>query len=410
MSHVISVMYLGCYNFTVRSHFRSKIMTGIGSNLSFAVIVFVTFFFIFYTHQSLSTSKMVILIVLGTLYLANGIYGYRFCLTSNHHSVSVIYLITQILIASYVLYNASFVSYNILMLLPLLIQSAVLFKGIENTIANFAITISYTLSIYFSSGMQAVWDRLAILVGAQLFIVSFVQMVINEESSRVEIEGLVKDLEVTNELLQNYAGQVEELTVLSERARIAREIHDGLGHYLTTIGMQVKAAQATLGTNPVQASGFLNTAETLTQEALDDVRESVSTMRIEAKNEVPLVQRLYRLLKPFENTGYKVKTIVKGTESQLDHEIEVLLFRVLQEGLSNIGRHSNASEIQVAIDFTDPTTVSLTVKDNGSLQQELVEGNGILGIRERIARVKGKLNIIRDQSGFLLSIEVPKKI
>ncbi len=79
---------------------------------------------------------------------------------------------------------------------------------------------------------------------------------------------------------------------------MAREIHDGLGHYLTTIGMQIKAAQALIKKDPQNAIELLQTAETLSHDALKDIRQSVSALRETTSQEEPFLQRLQRLLKP----------------------------------------------------------------------------------------------------------------
>ena len=246
------------------------------------------------------------------------------------------------------------------------------------------------------------------MVGGQFLIVNFVQMIINEEMSRIEIKGLIKDLEATNEQLRLYASQIEDLTLSRERNRMAREIHDGLGHYLTTIGMQIKAAQAIMHKNPNEAAELLRTAEMLSTDALKDVRNSVSALRDTSNLEEPLLSRIKSLLRPFENTGYNTQVDITGEETTLSPEVEVLLFRSLQEGLSNIGKHSNAKNIKVNIAYHKEGNISLEISDDGSGEKKIDGGYGIQGIRERVEHLNGTVEISADKNkGFSLRVTVP---
>ncbi len=396
-----------CYNCNVKAtHFRSKIMTGRGSDLAFAVIVLSTYFFIFTSISLLSTIKIILLLILGVINLASGIYGYGFCVRNESRATSLIYMVSQIIVAACILFLTNPGRYSILLLLPLIVHSAILLTGFDNTITNVFISLTFTLAIYLNGNVTQLWENLALLVGAQLFIVNFIQMVINEESSRVEIEGLIKDLEVSNEVLRNYASQIEELTLANERNRMAREIHDGLGHYLTTIGMQVKAAQTVLQKNPEKALELLKNAEILSQDALKDVRHSVSATRLEYEEKIPFQQRLNGLLKPFENTGYTISYETLGSERPLPYESETLLFRIMQEGLSNIGRHSNGKEINIIMDYQEDDFVTLSIQDNGTGTHEIVEGNGIIGLRERVKNRNGAIEIKRTDKYFILKTKV----
>ncbi len=248
------------------------------------------------------------------------------------------------------------------------------------------------------------------MIGGQFFVVNFMQMVLNEEKSRIEIDGLIKDLEATNEQLRLYAAQIEELTLVKERNRMAREIHDGLGHYLTTIGMQIKAARATLKKNPDKAVELLHTAENLSQDALRDVRQSVSALRLSMDMDIPFFHRLTRLLKPFNNIGYQTEVLVTGDEFQLSPEVEILFFRTMQEGLSNIGKHSNASKITINVQYHDNGDVSLGLVDNGIGVKTLKDGFGILGLRERVEQLNGTINIdSKNNEGLSLLVTVPSR-
>ena len=390
--------------------FRSKIMTGTGTDLAIAMVVLVTYFFIFSNFGVFNGYQIFGLIIIGVIYLANGIYGYSYCSQNQSNLLSAFYVLVQTLLVSLVVLLTKGFPFSTLLYMPIVVHITVLLSAKWVLILNAFMLASYAVCLYFTAGRGMLITYLPLMVGGQFLIVNFVQMIINEEMSRIEIKGLIKDLEATNEQLRLYASQIEDLTLSRERNRMAREIHDGLGHYLTTIGMQIKAAQAIMKKNPNEAAELLRTAEMLSTDALKDVRNSVSALRDTSNLEEPLLSRIKRLLRPFENTGYNTQVDITGEETTLSPEVEVLLFRSLQEGLSNIGKHSNAKNIKVNIAYHKEGNVSLEISDDGSGEKKIDGGYGIQGIRERVEHLNGTVEISADKNkGFSLRVTVPGK-
>ena len=109
---------------------------------------------------------------------------------------------------------------------------------------NLIIVAAYLVAVYaYSSDWVEVWSVIQIFLAGLIFVIVFTTMAIGEEKARKEVERLVSDLETANKQLREYALQAGELATIRERNRLAREIHDGLGHYLTAIHMQLQAAQ-----------------------------------------------------------------------------------------------------------------------------------------------------------------------
>ncbi len=390
--------------------FRSKIMTGTGTDLAIAMVVLVTYFFIFSNFGVFNGYQIFGLIIIGVTYLANGIYGYSYCSQDQSNLLSSTYILVQILLVSLIVLLTKGLPLSALLYMPIVVHITVLLSAKWILILNAIMAAVYAFCLYFTAGRGLLLNYLPLMVGGQFLIVNFVQMILNEERSRIEIEGLIKDLEATNEQLRSYASQIEDLTLSRERNRMAREIHDGLGHYLTTIGMQIKAAQAIMRRNPDEAAELLRTAETLSTDALKDVRQSVSALRDVSSSEEPLISRIERLLKPFENTGYRTMVQITGEDAVLSPEVEVLLFRSLQEGLSNIGKHSNAKNIVVGLTYHTEGKVSLDISDDGTGEKKIDGGYGIQGIRERVEHLNGTLEISTDKNkGFKLRVTVPEK-
>jgi len=126
-------------------------------------------------------------------------------------------------------------------------------------------------------------------------VLIFTQMAVTEQKARKQQQRLAEELSEANKQLSEYAEQIKELTQTQERNRFAREIHDGLGHYLTTINMQINAANALIKNEPVKAAEMLEKAKRLITDALVDVRDSVYALREESPELEDLPERISSL-------------------------------------------------------------------------------------------------------------------
>lgn len=219
-------------------------------------------------------------------------------------------------------------------------------------------------------------------------------------------ERLRTELEAANEKLRTYAAQAEELATTRERNRLAREIHDGVGHYLTVIKTQLDAAHALFATQPDRARETVAKAAKLSAEALDDVRRSVGTLRTDAARP-PLPEALRTLAAHGEPVP---DLVIQGPARPLPSAVEHALYRAAQEGLTNIRKHARASTSRLCLDFTQPASVQLELVDNGVGRPADAHGAGfgLTGLRERIELLGGKVQAVnRPEGGFALQVEVP---
>ena len=186
-----------------------------------------------------------------------------------------------------------------------------------------------------------------------------------------------------------------ELAILEERNRMAREIHDTLAQAFTGISLQLEAARNSLSTNPEVAIERLLSAKNLAKEGIDEARRSVRALRPEAL-EFGLVTALHQLIdKMLLGTNIEAEISIEGETHTLTSEIEVQLFRISQEALTNVIRHAQATEVWIQLIY-EPDTIYLQIKDNGigfDLKQSHNEGFGLLGIRERCDRLSSNLAI-----------------
>ena len=387
----------------------SIIRTGGDADLAFAVVVLASYFATFSSLQSASAVKIVVLISLGTAYLAAGIYGYAYCVRRKSTQLSILYFWIQIMLGGLIVYLGRGAGFNALVLMPLAGHAVILLPRRTAYIALFVITFSYVAAVFaFSGSVEAVWTGLPIFVAGLIFIVVFTQMALNEESSRREVERLLNELTAVNQRLREYAIQAEDLATAKERNRLAREIHDGLGHYLTTIYMQIQAARAVSGNDKGRAEAILSKAQNLTQEALTDVRHSVAALRSPIDGHKPLADMIGGLLDGARNAGIEPELIVTGEERPLNPQTRWTLYRAAQEGISNTCKHAHASRLWINLDFTQSACVELEVEDNGVGPGEYKEGFGLMGLKERVSSVGGELQIgSSPKGGFEFDIKVP---
>ena len=299
--------------------------------------------------------------------------------------------------------------FNALVLLPLAGHAVVLLPRKMSYAAQLLIASSYILAVYaYGGGFQAVWSGLPTFMAGLIFVVVFTQMTLNEETSRREVEDLLSQLTIANQHLRDYALQVEDLATMKERNRLAREIHDGLGHYLTTINMQIQAAMAINTVDSTKSTEMLTKAQALTQEALADVRQSVSALR-SSPNEIESLSG--QITNLFHNlTMFKIQgdlTIV-GQERLLDFPYHWALYRAAQEGISNACKHSKAQHLWIKLDYSSDEWVRMEVKDDGKGAQIVKGGFGLVGLRERITHLGGIVEIFSmNGKGFTFEVKIP---
>lgn len=189
---------------------------------------------------------------------------------------------------------------------------------------------------------------------------------------------------------------------------MAREIHDGLGHYLTTIHMQIQAARAVMKADPQKAQESLATAQSQTQAALVDVRRSVSALREMPGDSTTLREEIEKMLKGCENGGITSEIKVIGATRTLSPQAILTVYRTVQEGINNAVKHAKPSHICVTIDYSQSSEVRCIIQDDGVGAENIEGGFGILGIRERVNMLNGKVDIVTAPgSGFRLDISVP---
>jgi signal transduction histidine kinase len=388
----------------------SIIKTGRGGDLAFSVIVGASYLTMFGAGlPSLTTGRIALLICLGIVYLLVGIYAYAYAARTGSILHIYSYFLIQIPLSAVIIYISRGPGFNALLMLPLAGHAVVLLPNRQFAWACAAIILAYFLAIrLWTSSFNLLLTNLSTFLAGLIFIVVFTQISVNEEKARAEVERLAIELERANRHLREYAAQVQDLTITQERNRMAREIHDGLGHYLTTIHVQIQAAIAILKTNPNKAIDSLSRAQALCEDALLDIRHSVSTLRASLEEDRPLHERLEALIDEFKITDIQTNFYILGHPRPLKPQLDLTIYRTAQEGLNNIRKHANASKISLTLDYLSEKQVKLTIEDDGAGSDDPQGGFGLLGIKERAHLLNGEVTIRTNPTqGFTLTVELP---
>jgi signal transduction histidine kinase len=221
---------------------------------------------------------------------------------------------------------------------------------------------------------MALADGLRNMLGtfvAAVFTAVVTELLRREQRARVELAE-------ANTRIRGYAAQAEELATIQERNGLARDIHDGLGHHLTVVQMQVQAARALLTADPAKADAVLEEAQRQATEALAEVRRSVAALR-EPRARPPLAEALRALAEDTSAAGVSTAVEIIGTVQPLPGEVEETLFRAAQEGLTNVRKHARATSARLTVDYGSQGAVLLVVRDErlgGWLAVESAPGAG----------------------------------
>jgi signal transduction histidine kinase len=246
-----------------------------------------------------------------------------------------------------------------------------------------------SIGVYIRQGSDGIADILFNIPA--YFLVSVFAYIFREaEIARRQNQNLLDELKAT----QN---QLQELAVTEERTRLARELHDSLGHRLTVAVVQLEGAQRLIPTKPGQASEMIGTMREELKNALADLRLTVSAMRSPIPENLSLGSALLALTQSFQqNTGLPIHFSNKANLSGLPETYQLAFYRTAQEGLTNIQRYAEAQNAWVDLE-TDDERITLTITDDGKGLDRVNEkgsGVGLIGLGERASQLGGEMRIV----------------
>jgi signal transduction histidine kinase len=356
---------------------------------------------IIYSRRPVPAWEAAVLVTVGAAYLVVGTYGFAICRRSPSLLTKVSYFVIQLLLAVTLILLRGSTGELALILLPLAGQSALVLPLPGMVPVCFLIYVTLVVP-FITRGRWVDAIAIALIYGTGIvFVVVFTRVAASEREARTALAE-------ANQLLRDHAAQVEELATTKERNRLAREIHDSLGHYLTVVNVQIGAAQAILEQDRLRARDHLSNAQALTQEGLAEVRHSVAALRAAPIESRPLPEALAKLAEQWNAAGLRAKFVVAGTIRSLTPQANLTLYRAAQEALTNVGKHAHASNVDLHLDYRDERLVRLRIKDDGLGSANSEGGFGLLGVRERVQLLNGAVRVrTHAGEGFTLEVELP---
>lgn len=202
--------------------------------------------------------------------------------------------------------------------------------------------------------------------------------------------------------LEDANQRIAKLAIMEERHRIARDLHDTLGQKLSMIGLKGDLSRKLIDSNPEQAKAELQDIQDTARHALKEVREMISDMK-----RVSIEAELKHTKMMLDIAQIKHKETIEADFENIPILVENVLSMCLKEAVTNIVKHSNAKTCVIIITETDKD-IFLKISDDGVANKSFDYGNGLHGMRERLAFVNGESHIHSSSNGFEVNITVPK--
>jgi signal transduction histidine kinase len=184
-----------------------------------------------------------------------------------------------------------------------------------------------------------------------------------------------------------------DVAAAMERSRIAREVHDMVAHTVSVMVVQAEAAEALLATSPERSAESLRAVQSAGRQALGEMRRTVAALR---SGDVTAaghgLASLPELLETVRAAGLPVSVVTEGRPTTLPGEVDRSAYRVLQEALTNVLRHSDRTGAVVRLSYTPANVVVSVVDDGRPVRRLLPGGHGLAGLRERVASIGGTLD------------------
>ncbi|WP_443624838.1 sensor histidine kinase [Catenibacterium sp.] len=240
-----------------------------------------------------------------------------------------------------------------------------------------------------------------------LFFILFLMIYIANEVQ--ENERMTQELIMVHQVnheLENYAAVSEKIAEDKERKRLAREIHDTLGHALTGIAAGVDACIAMIDINPEATKKQLMVISKVVRQGVVDVRNSLNKLRPGALEQHGFKGAIENMIEEFTSVSDLTITLdYRLDKVDFENTKEDILFRVIQESVTNAVRHGDATHIDISL-YIEDNSLYLKIQDNGQGCEEIHYGFGLKQMTERLAMINGKV-AYDGHHGFLTIVTIP---
>jgi signal transduction histidine kinase len=227
---------------------------------------------------------------------------------------------------------------------------------------------------------------------AFLLISSFVLLLTN---ALFFMQRSRQELTEAHHRLRQYALRIEDQATLQERTRIAREMHDALGHTLTAQCLQLDTVHCFWNSDPDKALRSVSEAKQLSTQALKEVRQAIAMLRADPLQGLTLEGAIAKLVQTFHHTTGILPSCTLRVAMVPPPIVNSCVYRIVQEALTNIAKHSHATEVSIYLQTT-PKQLNILIQDNGIgfTPSQNITGFGLQGMEERTLALDGLFSVV----------------
>ncbi len=326
-------------------------------------------------------------------------------ITIENRNFFILSVILDVMLFFYI--HTAFSGYTYFLLILTLVDIMQRMKN-EGFILVFLVSVSYIYSVASGYPMSVAIPLIMLYLIIFLLLLHLRQEFLRKRNIEELYEELRRsnyELEAARGRLIDYSKQIEKITKLEERNRISRELHDTIGHNLTGILMQVDAAKQIMELDRVKGMRLLEEAYKNINNSIEAVRQTVRDIRpVEYRTHKSSIQSLINRFQL--DTGINVEYKTSGLPHEFYPSMEMVLYRNIQEALTNSLRHGNATSILVHIIYKQDIT-EIVITDNGTGCSKIKKGLGLSGMEERLEIIGGRIEYNTD-SGFRIHMYIPE--
>lgn len=239
-----------------------------------------------------------------------------------------------------------------------------------------------------------------------LFIIFMIIYILKQIQENEYINKKLSMVAMINKKMQKYVIVTEKFGEKNERKRLARELHDTIGHALAGMAVGVDACITMIDKNPQLAKAQLKIISKAIRKGMKDVRNSLNKMRPDFLQQYRLKEAIEKMKEEISDvTDLKINLNYQIDETGFDTKIEDILFRVIQESITNSIRHGLATVVDIDI-YKENNLLCLKIKDNGKGCKAINYGFGLKQMVERVSEIRGDINFY-SENGFTTEIKIP---
>lgn len=239
-----------------------------------------------------------------------------------------------------------------------------------------------------------------------LFIIFMIIYILKQIQENEYISKKLSMVAMINKKMQKYVIVTEKFGEKNERKRLARELHDTIGHALAGMAVGVDACITMIDKNPQLAKAQLKIISKAIRKGMKDVRNSLNKMRPDFLQQYRLKEAIEKMKEEISDvTDLKINLNYQIDETGFDNKIEDILFRVIQESITNSIRHGLATVVDIDI-YKENNLLCLKIKDNGKGCKAINYGFGLKQMVERVSQIRGDINFY-SENGFTTEIKIP---